>query len=102
MQTRPERAGRAKRRKCARISAAEPEKNRNIAAKPSAISPTATAETRPSFSTSASSIGRPQMGEELDLAQVRGAGQDHREAPDAHAHAAAGRHAVLEREQEVL
>src|ERR1700678_4465157 len=44
----------------------------------------------------------PQLREEDDVPYALGAGQEHAEAVDADAHAAGGRHAVLEREDEVV
>src|SRR5262245_55195027 len=84
------------------MRAAEPEKNRNIAPKPNAISATTLAETKPRLRLSISSIARPQMWEELHFAQVTRASQHHREPAHAQAQAAGRRHAVLERAQEVL
>src|SRR5580658_500881 len=47
-------------------------------------------------------VGRAELREEDDVPDALGAGQKHAEAVDADAHAAGGRHAVLEGEDEVV
>src|SRR5580704_6446373 len=47
-------------------------------------------------------LGGAQLGEKDDVPDALGAGQQHAEAVDPDAHAARGRHAVLEREEEVV